>query len=209
MNLVVFGAKGRVGKKVADIAAKRGHNVWKIDKNFSENRLDSVDVVINFATAEGTHDVAKFCAKYNCPLVFGTTGLNEAQQELVDKLSKRVTVVQKANFAIGVNMLYRLCDIVSRELHWDCAIVETHRRGKKDAPSGTAKGLASVISGNLGSFSSVEVHSLRMGDNVGRHEVTFAADGESLTITHQAYSVDVFALGAVKTAEELGVTVSE
>lgn len=203
MNLVVFGAKGRVGKKVADIAAKRGHDVWQIDKNYSENPLDKVDVVIGFATAESAGDVADFCLEHNCPLVLGTTGLNQEQQALVDKLAKRVTVVQKANFAIGVDMLYRLCDIVSRNLKWDCAVVETHRRGKKDAPSGTAKGLASVISNNLGSFSSVEAHSLRLGDNVGRHEVTFATDGESLTITHQANSIDIFALGAIKEAEKL------
>lgn len=203
MNLAVFGAKGRVGKKIADIAVKRGHNVWQIDKNFSENQLDNVDAVICFTTAEGTHDVVEFCNKHCCPLVLGTTGLNEAQQALVDGLSKRVTVVQKANFAIGVDMLYKLCDIVSRELKWDCAVVETHRRGKKDAPSGTARGLASAISGNLGSFSSVEVHSLRVGSNFGKHEVTFATDGESLTITHQAENVDIFALGAIKTAEEI------
>ena len=203
MNIAVFGAKGRVGSKVAEIAKKRKHSVWEIDKNYSENELDKVDAVINFASAKATKDVAEFCKKYACPLVTGTTGLSEEQQSLLDGLTESVTVVEKANFATGVDMLYKLCDVVSRELKWDCVIVETHRKGKKDAPSGTANGLATVIAKNFGSFSSVETHALRIGSNFGKHEVIFATEGESLTITHQAENVDIFALGAVKEAERV------
>lgn len=203
MNVAVFGANGRVGARVVEIAKKRGHDVWLIDKDYSENRLDSVDVVINFATAQATGDVVNFCKNHKCPLVTGATGLSDEQQRLLEDLSKSVTVTEKANFATGVDMLHKLCDIVSRELKWDCAIVETHRKGKKDAPSGTARGLATVIAQNFGSFSSVETHALRMGSNFGKHAVTFATDGESLTLVHQAENVDIFALGAVKEAERI------
>lgn len=203
MNIAVIGAKGRVGSRVADIAQKRGHNVWKIDKDYSENALESADVAINFATAEATADVVAFCKQNKCPLVTGATGLNAEHQRLIDELSKSVKVVEKANFSIGVDMLYKLCEIAAAELKWDCAVVETHRKNKKDAPSGTAKGLASVITENLGSFRTVETHALRLGSNFGRHEVTFATDGESLTITHQAENADIFALGAVKAAERI------
>lgn len=204
MNIAVFGAKGRVGKSVVEIALKRKHNVWQLDKNYSENPLDRVDVAINFATAEATRDVAQFCLKHRCNLVTGATGLNETQQAALDELAQKVTVIHKANFATGVNMLHKLCEIISRELlNWDCAIVETHRKGKKDAPSGTAKSLACIIAQNMGSFRSVDIHSLRAGSSFGKHEVIFATEGESLTITHQAENVEIFALGAVKTAEEI------
>lgn len=203
MNIAVFGASGRVGRRVAEIAKKRNHVVWQIDKNYEQNALNVVDAVINFATAEATEDVVDFCRKHKCPLVNGSTGLDEKQLALMDELSHEVTVVSKANFAEGVDMLYKLCDIVSRNLHWDCVVVETHRKGKKDAPSGTAKGLTSVIVNNMGSFRYVETHSLRLGDNMGRHEVTFATNGESLTLIHQASSLDIFAVGAIKTAESL------
>lgn len=203
MNIVVFGAKGRVGKRVAETAKQRGHNVWLIDKNMSENALDKPDVVINFAAADATKDVCEFCLKYKCPLVSGTTGLDEGQNSMMENLSESVQVIQKSNFSEGINMMYKLCEQVSKNLKWDCAVIETHRKGKKDAPSGTAKDLAGIISENMGSFSSVEVHSLRLGSNLGRHEVVFAAQGESITITHQAESLDIFAVGAVKTAEQL------
>ncbi len=203
MNIAVFGAKGRVGKRVAEIAAERSHNVWLLDKNYSENATEKIDAAIDFATAEATDEVVEFCKQKKCPLVLGTTGLNEAQQRKVDELKQSVAVIQKANFAEGIDMLYKLCELVSKQLHWDCAVVETHRKGKKDAPSGTAKTLAAVIAENLGSFKSVETHSLRIGSNFGKHEVTFAANGESLTITHQAENVDIFALGAIKEAERI------
>lgn len=206
MNIAVFGAKGRVGSKAVELAQKRNHNVWQIDKNYEQNALARVDAVINFATAEAVNDVVQFCRKHNCPLISGATGLNGGQLALLDDLSKEVTVIQKSNFAEGVDMLYKLCQTVSRKLNWDCALTETHRKGKKDAPSGTAKDLAAMIANNLGSFRSVETHSLRLGDNMGRHEVTFACNGESLTLIHQASSLDVFALGAIKAAEKTAYT---
>ena len=69
MNIAVFGANGRVGSRVADIAKSRGHNVYSIDRDYSENVLERVDVAINFATANATADVAQFCLQRRCPLV--------------------------------------------------------------------------------------------------------------------------------------------
>lgn len=203
MNIAVFGAKGKVGRRVVELAQRRGHNVWQIDKKVSENPLDNVDVAINFATAEATRDVCEFCLTRRCPLVSGATGLDDKQEEMMSALAQTVKVISKPNFAEGVETMFKLCDVASKQLHWDCAVVETHRKGKKDAPSGTARGLASVIAQNTGSFSSVDVHALRLGENVGRHEVTFENGCESLTIIHQAYTPDVFALGAIRSAEQI------
>lgn len=205
MNIVVFGANGRVGSKVVEIAEKRGHTVIPIDTkiNQSNDKNCPCDVVIDFSTATATQDVCDFCRLHNCALVSGVTGRTDKQQQLIDELSRELPVVCKSNFSLGVNMLHRLCEIVARELKdWDCEIVEIHRRGKLDAPSGTAKGLATTIAKNK-SFKHVTTHALRLGTNFGRHEVVFATNGESLTLTHQAESVDIFALGAIIEAENL------
>ena len=77
MNIAVFGAKGRVGSRVTDIAKSRGHNVYRIDRDYSENVLEVVDVAINFATANATADVAEFCRQHRCPLVSGVSGLKD------------------------------------------------------------------------------------------------------------------------------------
>ena len=203
MNLAVFGARGRMGKRVVEIAEERGHDVWQIDVDWQQNPLKTVDVVIDFSTAEATKNVCSFCRRYNCALVSGVTGRNDAQSELIEELGENLPVVCKANFSQGVNMLYELVEMIAKNLpEWDCEIVELHHRNKTDAPSGTAKQLASVIAKER-SFKKVTVHALRAGSNSGCHTVIFATDNESLTLTHQAENRDIFARGAVIEAEKL------
>ena len=46
----------------------------------------------------------------------------------------------------------------------------------------------------------IGVHSLRMGDVVGQHEIHFGGPGETITITHTAHSRTTFAAGALHAA---------
>ena len=218
MNIAVYGAKGRVGSKVVEIAEQRGHTVYPIDiaikntnnkqENYSSEKIqddvtNNIDVVVDFSTAAATKEVCEFCRLHRCPLVSGVTGRNEEQSQIVEQLATELPVVCKANFSIGVDVLQRICEIAAKELKdWDCEIVEIHRKGKLDAPSGTAKSLAATVVRQK-SFKKVTVHSLRCGSNFGKHEIVFATNGESLTLTHQAENVEIFAKGAVLSAENL------
>ena len=203
MNIAVFGARGRMGQKVVEIAEKRGHNVWQIDRDWQMNCLETVDVAIDFSASDATEQICVFCKKYNCALVSGVTGREEKQLQMIEELSATVPVVCKANYSEGVNMLYKLAEEVAKKLaDWDCEILEIHHRNKIDSPSGTAKQLAGVIA-KQGSFKKVTIHALRAGSNVGQHTVIFATNNESLTLTHQAESRDIFARGAVLEAEHL------
>ena len=94
-----------------------------------------------------------------------------------------------------------------------------HHRLKKDAPSGTAKKLAEILAevrqldyeknvahgreGLVGERPSrqIGVHSIRGGDVVGDHTVTFAGPGERLELIHKASSRDTFAAGALRAAQ--------
>lgn len=201
MNIAVFGAKGRVGKAVVGLS--QGHNVWQIDRDFCENPLSYVDVVIDFSLPSVTNQVVKFCEKHHCPLVTGVTGRNAEQQRLVENLAHHVSVVAMDNFSKGIALLAQICQYVSQNCNWDCEIVETHHVGKKDSPSGTAKMLAGKIAKARGEFCHVAIHSLRVGSNFGQHQVVFATQGESLTITHQAENVEIFAKGALQKAMEI------
>lgn len=205
MNVAVFGAKGRMGQRVVEIAEQRGHNVWQIDKDWQKNELEKVDAVIDFATAEATEEICSFCKRHSAALVSGVTGRNAEQMQMIDDLERFVKVVCKANFSEGINVLYELCEAVAKaHPEWDCEIVEIHHRNKVDSPSGTAKRLAGAISKH-GSFKKVTVHVLRAGSNLGCHSVIFATNGESLTLTHQAENRDIFARGAVLEAERLAL----
>ena len=200
MKIAVFGANGRVGSKVCEIAKSRGHQVIAIDKDTEVPKNCDVDVVIDFSTPEATESVCDFCCKHHCPLVSGVTGRNKEQKEILEETGRSVTVKESANFSVGMQQMYALCQTLAK-LGWDTEIVETHRKGKLDSPSGTAKQLACEITQN--GTRKVTIHSLRAGSNFGTHEVIFATEGESLTLTHRAENVQIFALGAIKCAEEL------
>ena len=200
MKIAVFGARGRVGSKVCEIAALRGHEVWEIEKETNVNQIPKVDVTIDFSTAEATETVCEFCKKHHCVLVTGVTGRNPVQQEKLEETKKSVTVKESANFSVGISKTYDVCRMLAG-LGWDCEIVETHRKDKRDRPSGTANQLAQVIAQN--GARKVTIHSLRAGSNFGTHEIVFATVGESITVTHRADNVNIFALGSIKCAEEL------
>src|SRR5438045_8529134 len=102
---------------------------------------------------------------------------------------------------------------------FDLEITEMHHRLKKDAPSGTAKKLAEILcevrgldysenvrhgrEGLVGErrANEIGVHSVRGGDVVGDHTVSFAVAGESPELAHKAASRETFALGALRAAQ--------
>jgi 4-hydroxy-tetrahydrodipicolinate reductase len=101
---------------------------------------------------------------------------------------------------------------------YDLEIVETHHRGKKDAPSGTALRLAEAAAegagrdlaavaryarhGDIGARSTTEIgiQTIRGGDVIGDHTVFFLGNGDRIEITHRASTRDTFAVGAVRAA---------
>ncbi len=198
MKIAVFGAHGRVGTSVCRIA-KNKHEIVEIEK-YTDTDGVCADVAIDFSTAEATENVCNFCKQRNIPLVTGVTGRDSQQQTLVEELKKHVPVAESANFSAGFGLLKEACKILAKA-GWDCEIVETHRKQKRDRPSGTAKLLAKTILQQ--GQRSVRIHSLRCGSNFGRHEIVFATKGESITLTHQAENVDIFARGAILQAENL------
>ncbi len=203
MNIAVFGAKGRIGQRVVKLAQEKGYNVTQIDKEWLTNPTNAIDVVVDFSLPSAVGEVADFCKKHNCPLVCGVTGHNAQQLQTLTELSNTVTVVHKSNFSVGVEVMKRATEVIAGLLcHWDCNLVETHRKNKKDSPSGTALELGCIAS-QTHTFASVTIHSIRCGDNVGTHQLIWSGAGETLSLTHTATSADVFALGALAEAERL------
>jgi 4-hydroxy-tetrahydrodipicolinate reductase len=138
---------------------------------------------------------------------------------MIDQAAREIAVLQAPNMSLGVAVLNRIAGEVARMLgdEYDIEIVEGHHRFKKDAPSGTAMGLAEAILNATGKARDVllfdrhgdnvprkrgqiGMHALRMGDEVGRHTAYFAALGERLELTHVATNRDTFVHGALRAA---------
>ena len=178
------------------------------------------DVVIDFTFHTAVPTTIRAAAESGCAYVLGTTALDEAESAVVREAAAKIPVVWAPNMSLGVNVLL---DLVRRAagvlgLGYDAEIVEMHHRHKKDAPSGTALGLArSVAEGRGQSLDEVlvngregvvgerprgeiAIHALRGGDVVGDHTVVFATDGERIELTHKASGRECFAGGALLAA---------
>ena len=180
------------------------------------------DVLIDFSTPASTRHWLKTCRDREIPMVIGTTGLKEKDHAAIDVASAKIPVLQAPNTSLGVNVLLKVAAEVAERLgdDYDVEIVEGHHRFKKDAPSGTAAAIADAILKATGKSrkalvygrhgaeetrqrGQIGMHSLRLGDEVGRHTVYFAALGERVEIGHVATTRDTFALGALRAAKWL------
>jgi 4-hydroxy-tetrahydrodipicolinate reductase len=179
-------------------------------------------VLIDFTAPAAMRHWIGVCRSEGIAMVIGTTGLSPEDHKLIDEAAKDIPVLQAPNMSLGVNLLFKIAGEVARVLgdDYDKEIIEGHHRFKKDAPSGTAMGLAEAILKATGKGRSdlvydrhgdealrrrgeIGMHALRIGDEVGRHTAYFAALGERLELTHVATNRDTFAHGALKAAKWL------
>ncbi len=131
--------------------------------------------------------------------------------------SKKIPVFQSANMSYDICLMKKIVAEVTKALsNTDIEIIETHHNRKVDAPSGTALLLADSINSVLKdkkeynfdrlskrekrSNKEIGFSSIRGGNIVGEHTVSFFGESETFEITHKAYSRAVFAEGALKAA---------
>jgi len=182
--------------------------------------IDSIDVLLDFSVPGATVANARLCAEHGTAMVIGTTGFTEEQLAELALASGSTQLCKASNYSVGVNLCFALLDTAARVLgdDVDIEIYEAHHRHKVDAPSGTALKMGEVVADALGrTLSEVAVYgreghtgardrntigfaTVRAGDIVGDHTVTFAGEGERVEITHKASNRMAFARGAVRAA---------
>jgi 4-hydroxy-tetrahydrodipicolinate reductase len=180
------------------------------------------DVLIDFTAPAASVALAEAAAARGGPaLVVGSTGWSEAEDRRIWSAAKTVAIVKSGNFSLGVNVLAGLVQQAAQRLtaqDWDIEVFEAHHRRKVDAPSGTALMLGEAAArGRQSELAAVQVRArdgitgprpegaigfsvMRGGGIVGEHSVTFAAEEETLTLSHSARDRSLFARGAVAAA---------
>jgi 4-hydroxy-tetrahydrodipicolinate reductase len=182
--------------------------------------LLGAEVVIDFSVAKAVTGLVAVAARQKVAVVSGTTNLDDAAKQALDKAAHSVPVLWAPNMSLGVQVLAELVEQAIRRLGagFDVEISEIHHRKKVDSPSGTAKRLADAAraarpelreihgrSGDVGARTNEEmaVYGLRGGDVVGDHTVFLFGQGERLELTHRASNRDLFAHGALVAARFL------
>jgi 4-hydroxy-tetrahydrodipicolinate reductase len=177
-------------------------------------------VLIEFSAPEPTLEHLRRVAEVGARAVIGTTGFTSLQREEIGELARRAAIMLSPNMSVGVTLALQVLATMARALgdDYDVEVTEIHHRFKKDAPSGTALRMAEVVAEALGrdlgavgvygrqgvpgerSQKEIAVMSLRSGDVVGEHTVSFGTLGERLELTHRAHNRDTFARGALRAA---------
>jgi len=206
VRVLLVGAAGRMGQAIVELAKKEPNIdiVAQCDLGDAiESAMKNCDVAIDFSHADAIEGICRAALRHRQSLVIGTTGHSAAQQQLIEKTARSLPIVFASNFSVAVNALFSLtrkaAEILGRE--FNIKISETHHKMKKDAPSGTAKTLAEILQQARKSDSDIEIQSVREGEAVGEHTVTFTGPGERLELTHRASSREIFARGALLAAQ--------
>lgn len=159
-------------------------------------------VCIDFTTPEAFKANYKFLAASFKAVVVGTTGWDDEKTAVIAEFyAQKTPMIYSANFSIGVNAMFAAVQRVSeilRDHGYIPHIEEIHHQHKLDAPSGTAKTLSAIVADKLGV--TPDVTSVRKGEEMGTHIVKFKSDIDKIKISHEAFSREGFAEGAVTAA---------
>ena len=225
-KIAITGSNGRMGRALIravkinpDVTQgpmlNRGDDINLVLKDF--------DVLVDFTRPEATLEALSICQNASKAMVIGTTGFSDEALKIIDQASSDIPIVFAPNMSVGVNLTLKLLETTAKVIGTDSniEIVEAHHRHKVDAPSGTALKMGEVIANALGrDLSECAVYgregteqprdkqtigfsSIRGGDVVGEHSVTFFMEGERVEITHKASSRMTYANGAIKACQWL------
>lgn len=212
---------GKMGKEIEKIALRSGMEVVaRIDndeewKQQQEAFLGS-DVAIEFSTPNTVIDNMFRCFDANIPVVCGTTGWGQKEQEVIEHCKNSSNaLIFGSNFSIGANLFFKINELtaqmMNKQAQYDVLVEETHHTAKKDAPSGTAITTANIIINQLdrkkgwalqddSNAENINILAHRIGDVTGIHEVHYQSSSDRITLRHEAFNRAIFAEGAVRSA---------
>jgi len=216
MKIALLGY-GRMGKAIEKFAVDRGHTiVYVLDKEVEKGALSDSDVAINFSIPSAAVANIKAALDHHIPVVCGTTGwLDQLETIKAYTHKKESAFLYASNFSIGVNLFFKINAQVAQLMAphketYQAKMKEIHHIHKLDAPSGTALTLAEAILKenmynqwelNGQNPDRLAIEAVREGEVPGTHSITYTSEVDSIQLTHEAFSREGFALGAVIAAE--------
>ena len=189
----------------------------------TDDTFKKTDVIVDFTVPKCTLEILKIASKLKKRVVIGTTGFTRKEENLIKKYSKRIPILKAGNMSLGVNLLMYLTEITSKSLGSDylSKVFEVHHKHKKDYPSGTAlmlgKGIADGKNKNIYNLigkkflnkksfpfgKKINFNSIRKGEIIGEHEVTFSSGKEIISLNHEAFDRALYSDGALTAAKWL------
>ncbi len=225
MRIIINGAGGRMGKALTAMAQKNLYGAFVVGavdpyapgEGICERleQCPNADCIIDFSNHTGIAALLAYAIEKALPVVVATTGHTPEEQALIADAARTVPVFYSGNMSLGIALLTGLVRQSVRMFpDADVEIVESHHNQKLDVPSGTALMLAEAVQSqrpdstlNIGRHENgkrtsreIGIHSLRMGNTVGIHEVIINTGTQIITLRHEAQDRALFAEGALAAA---------
>ena len=229
MKIIVNGIMGRMGREVARLLSENfkgaelaagvdihpeGAERFPVYEKLTDYNGDA-DCVLDFSHYLATEELLSYCVEKNLPVVIATTGHTESELSMIRAASEKIPVFHSANMSLGIALLASLARTAAKTMPGaNIEIIEKHHNRKLDVPSGTALLIAEEIRTERPDHSllvgrsdagrrpekEIGIHSLRLGNIVGEHEVIIATDTQVITLKHEARDRSLFAEGAIEAA---------
>ena len=231
MQIIVHGATGRMGQNlwklieqnpVHSLAAAVSPELETCPERQAYHSLADyqgpADMIVDFSHHSAVGALLDYAEARQLPVVIGTTGHTGEEKARIAEAAGRIAVFQSGNMSVGVALLVQLARQTAQAFpDAEIEIVEIHHDQKLDVPSGTAlmiaDGIKSVRPGttyNIGrpengkrTREEIGLHSLRLGNVVGIHEVLVSTGTQTITLKHEAHDRMLFAEGAMTAAQYL------
>jgi len=220
INLALVGY-GKMGKMIEEIAPKTEFNVsgkYDVINPVKEHLKNNTDVAIEFSTPASVIENIEFLSSKGIDVVCGTTGWYNKADIVKDIIKKNGTgFIFASNFSVGVNIFFQMVKNAAKLMNnypqYNVLVNETHHTQKLDKPSGTAIRTAEYLLEKLNrkeiitndsiapAENEINIVSERVKDVVGRHEVEFNSEADTISLVHNAKSRLGFAEGALLAAK--------
>lgn len=222
MKIILNGAGGRMGTVLRELAERTGK--FTVAANVDpfadregfyaslEEFSGEADCIFDFSNHACTRELMDYAVSRKLPVVVATTGHTPEELACIGEAAKTVPVFHSGNMSVGIALLVKLARQTAAMFpDADVEIIERHHNQKLDVPSGTALMLAKAVQqsrpdsqllvgrheNGKRTKAEIGIHSLRMGNTVGVHEVIVNTGSQIITLKHEAQDRGLFAEGAV------------
>ena len=207
IRVAVAGAAGRMGQTVcraveaAEDMELTGRADPRLDTGVADV-LDGADVLVDFTEPDTAVANVREAVAAGVHAVVGTTGFDLDELRNAAESGAQANCFVAPNFAIGAVLMMKTAQEIAPHMP-ECEIVELHHEAKVDAPSGTAKRTAKLIS-EAGGRVHEPIHSIRLPGLVAHQEVLFGGEGQTLSIRHDSIDRRSFMPGVLLAVRKVG-----
>ena len=225
IRVIVHGAGGRMGRMLCRLL-REDFSSWELAAQVSPSLAEdgencyrtlaqvppAADCVVDFSHHSTAPALMTYCREHRLPVVVATTGHTPEEMAAIHAAAAAIPVFFSANMSVGVAYLAEMGKKAAALFpQAEIEIIERHHDQKLDVPSGTALLLADrigevrpdapVVTGRRENGKrdprEITIHSLRLGNKVGTHEIILSTGSETITLRHEAEDRTLFANGAM------------